>query len=222
MSAKNDHNRLVKTLSILLAKEVIVAAPGAKLNSNVSRDDASIEFPGMHTVNLLDEHRGSLHEYFAIYKAGAYTALMSDYAILQISAWYHKEKIIEYRYVYHQCPFRQRDLIEAELLPIDVLELFDFSKHPEDLMLSALWRFELAPQDARPGHPASHVHVCDPSFRLGVAKSYSIRTFLRFVLEGFYPDAWQSVEPIWGGYRADSDRTLDDSDMKRGYLTATS
>lgn len=164
-------------------------------------------------VVLTDSVFATISEYRRLVIARQYTCALRDGALVQISYSFDGANVVSNRFCYYPCPLalsaESWDPNEGSFLDLfDDLLLEEFSSSAEDLlsldeagirphlMLRGPIRFDYAPNQAAPGHSASHLHFGTEETRLPVFGPLSIGHFLRFVIRHFYPDVWTESAAI--------------------------
>lgn len=162
-----------------------------------------------------------LADYFNLLESQDYSYLMADGGVVQIGLWFDRGEITGHRLHYFPCPF----IVSPEDVGVfsgGLREYIDdtFSAAYEKHFVSRTpLRFDFDPSDAREYHPASHLTLNDPCCRIPARGPLSFDTFMKFLLENFYPDAWMHPE-VRGmlAFEHESD-CLSDHDLQRTYLT---
>lgn len=130
-------------------------------------------------------------DYLRLIREREYSFLMRDGAAIQILYQYDRSNLVRHRLQYWPCPFDAEDMLEEFAEPIiDMLEILFLENVRSETVLRGLLRFDYAPDDAGMLHPASHLTMAGPECRIPVHAPLSFDTFMRFVLENFYRDAW--------------------------------
>lgn len=151
---------------------------------------------------IIDNY-SSISEYLWVIENKHYTCLFHDGSAVQIEYHYVREDIVKHRLAYYPCPVHIdlldtqdqpiREYIEGamvwenEILKSRYLEL----EKDEDLDITGITmktpiRFDYYPEDFKPGHSKSHLHIIHDGFRLPVQAPLSPGHFFRFLLRNFY------------------------------------
>lgn len=129
-------------------------------------------------------------EYVALVRERQYTALLSDFSLLQMSCWLERGSIVKHRLGYFPCPLLvDPDEVEEWGL-LDWLELLRGEDLRERLRQDAPLRFDFDPAASGEGHSASHLHVSRQCCRIPVYAPLSPGRFIRFIFSHFYPNDW--------------------------------
>lgn len=166
--------------------------------------------------NLILQPFGSLSEYQEFLTGRHYSALLIDGALLQFSFDYKEDEMVGHRYCYYPCPLvlpdqsyasdidAWFDLLDNELLAeidahasvnAEAGETIELSTNAR-LRLRSPIRVDYAPDAAKPGEPACHLHINDGDVRVPVYAALSIREFMLFISEHFYPSYAHLFEPL--------------------------
>lgn len=134
-----------------------------------------------------------LDSYPAWVSANAFSGLLFDGSLIQLTWSIAAGDIIGHRLAYIPCPLvLDRELLRTEPI-LDVWELARSSPYPEFMLRGAV-RFDYDPVAAKPGHPASHFTFGNPETRIPVVYPLGPSEFFRFVFKNFYPDVWSKME----------------------------
>jgi len=129
-------------------------------------------------------------EYVALVRGRQYTALLSDFSLLQMSYWLERGRIVKHRLGYFPCPLLvDPDEVEEWGL-LDWLELLRGEDLRERLRQDAPLRFDFDPAASGEGHSASHLHVSRQCCRIPVYAPLSPGRFIHFIFSHFYPNDW--------------------------------
>jgi hypothetical protein len=136
----------------------------------------------------------TVDEYISWLRARAYSALLFDGSLLQVTYNFDGDELVGHRLAYVPCPF----LIDAELartMPLqELIELY-LDDPAESVVLRATIRFDYDPGAARADHPASHVSINSPGCRIPCVAPLHLSQFTAFVFRHFYPQL-RGLHPI--------------------------
>lgn len=141
-------------------------------------------------------HHGdpSVDQYIAWASAGAYSALLFDGSLLQISFSVDGGEIAGHRLAYVPCPYDiDRELLDLGMPIVDVVDGYRSS----DPILRSPLRFDFDPRAAGPRHPASHLTINGSDCRIACAAPLHTLRFVDFVFRQFYPALWLAHEPFF-------------------------
>jgi hypothetical protein len=132
----------------------------------------------------------TLHDYRDWVEAGAYSAVLFDGSLLQLTYHFAGTNIlVGHRLAYVPCPFNA-DHELLRLLPIvDVIDYYA-ANGADDVILRSTVRFDFDIENQRPGHPAAHLTFNSGSCRVACTAPLRLGRFLEFVFRHFYPDVW--------------------------------
>lgn len=131
-------------------------------------------------------------DYLALLERQEFSYLMRDGAIVQIAYTLKNNSIERHRLAYYPCPF---EITAAALRRYEggildyIVENF-MSDVETNVVLRSPIRFDYAPEAAQGFHPASHITINDPGCRIPARAPLTFDTFIKFLLENFYVDAW--------------------------------
>jgi hypothetical protein len=133
----------------------------------------------------------SIGEYTQQLLTNAYTVVLFDGSILQVSIDIKHNKIIGHRFSFFPCPFdlQPDDLVELPIL--DVISLYEESGR-DRLRLRSPLRFEFDPNNTTENHPICHVHLLWAHCRCSVVAPLSLGHFIKFIFSNFYPRIWNT------------------------------
>ncbi len=161
------------------------------------------------TAFLRDRGDPSVAHYLSWVGAGAYSALLLDGGLLQLTYDVDGGQIMGHRLAYVPCPYKidRSDLDSGEPMS-DIVDLY-LDGHP---VLRSPIRFDFDPGAAKAGHPAVHLTFNSSDCRIAcIAPLHPLR-FVDFVFRHFYSEYWR-VHRIF--FDAGPDRHL-----QRGSLAA--
>ncbi|MEU9490057.1 DUF2290 domain-containing protein [Streptomyces decoyicus] len=155
----------------------------------------------------------TLCDYQRWVKAGAYTAVLFDGALLQITYDIESGAIAGHRLAYVPCPYRlDTELVKQEPL-LDIVDVH-IATEPTNMVLYSAIRFDFDPASAAPGHPAAHMTINAAHCRIACAAPMHIGRFADFVFRHFYPALWKAHRPFFhnAASRDAGPRTLTDDE----------
>jgi hypothetical protein len=149
----------------------------------------------------------TIEGYLAWLQEEAYSAVLADGALLQISYDFFGGQMSGHRLAYIPCPFdMDEELLQADPL-LDVMELYA-GQPVSEIRLRTPLRFDYDPESQALDHPASHLTLLWPHCRWPVAGPLSPGHFIRFVFQHFYPRLWRAHEFLRTWPRVENDRTI--------------
>lgn len=95
------------------------------------------------------------------------------------------------------------------------------SELEQNLFLRSPMRFDFSPADAGEFHPASHLTINSPECRIPARAPLCFDTFIKFLFENFYLDAWKSQKVQRSLAFAYETECLSAHDRGRAYLNWT-
>ncbi|MGK3957607.1 DUF2290 domain-containing protein [Arthrobacter sp. R4] len=155
----------------------------------------------------------TLDQYLAWIQSGAYSVILFDGSLLQLTYDVSGGAVSGHRLAYIPCPYELDLDLLAEGEPIaDIVELH-IGQVP---VLRSPIRFDFDPAAAKPGHPATHMTLNATSCRIGcIAPMHALR-FVDFVFRNFYSDLWEAHWPFFESAerRHIGTRTLAETDRR--------
>jgi hypothetical protein len=164
----------------------------------------------------------TLSQYQTWLADGAYSALLFDGSLLQLTFDFAGHQLVGHRLAWVPCPFAvDLDLLLVES-PTEVMDLYADGS-PHDVALKTIIRFDYDIARAAPDHPAAHLSINSTECRIACSAPLRLSHFVDFVFRNFYPDYW-SVHPYlaslsrvgWG------DRTVTEEEAARLHVAWTS
>lgn len=102
-------------------------------------------------------HFASIEEYCCHLRNQAFSAVLFDGAILQVSFDFFHNRLVGHRLCFYPCPFNiAPEDFDGEPI-LDVVELFKVAAI-DRLALRSPVRFDYDPRNANDGHPSVHAH----------------------------------------------------------------
>lgn len=134
-------------------------------------------------------HRGdpTVQQYHQWILEGQYSAILIDGSLLQITYDFESGDVCGHRLAYVPCPFDFESTFLEDWTPGDAVEIY-MLEHLADVRLRSPVRFDYAPNEAKPGHPASHLTINSASCRIACASPIRVGRFVDFIFRHFYPD----------------------------------
>lgn len=161
-------------------------------------------------------------DYLSLLESQDYSYLMRDGGVIQVAFIYCDNHIEKHRLVYHPCPFHI-DRHELEKFDGGLLDFIGENcmvDPDQNVLLRSPVRFDYAPESSADFHPASHITINDPCCRIPARAPLQFDTFIKFIFENFYLDAWndsQVLRSLSFG-RGQEAECLSVHDRERAYL----
>ena len=140
--------------------------------------DPSAQFLSIHGHPTIDQ-------YLSWVRAGAYSAVLLDASLIQISYSVMGGTVSGHRLAYVPCPYDvdHQLLVQGEPI-LDVLDLYIDAERP---MMRSPIRFDYDPVSGRVDHPASHLTFNSFDCRIACVAPMHICRFIDFIFRHFYP-----------------------------------
>lgn len=153
----------------------------------LKRNQLRITWSGAENcTDLFNEPSQSFGLFKKWLKAGAYTMLLWDGSLIQMTYDFRRGKLCGHRIAYIPCPLDiDSDLLESEVLD----ELIDcLGSTADDIQLRSMVRFDYDPANQKEKHPATHLTINNSECRIPVKSPLYPGTFVDFIIRNFYPD----------------------------------
>lgn len=151
-------------------------------------------------------------------EAGAYSAVLSDGALLQMTYEFEGHQLVAHRLAYVPCPFDvEPDLLASEPL----VEVYDLHAegHAHSVVLGTVVRFDFDRSSARRGHSASHLTINGPTCRIPCAAPVRVGQFSDFVFRHFYPSVAAAHPYLLSAAATWGERTVTDEESGRLHMS---
>lgn len=203
----------------LLEAELAIDAQAHKV-IEISETQKSIIRARDSDVSLVSSIPSKLSDYISLVEARDYSYLMKDGGIIQIAFTYNGNEVEKHRLVFYPCPFS---------ITLEELEKFNggLSEFIEENFMDALdeyvlsrspIRFDYDPESGKEFHPASHITFNDRNCRIPAHAPLYFDTFIKFVFENFYLDAWTHPVTAPALSFTQEKPCLSEHDSSRAYL----
>jgi hypothetical protein len=171
------------------------------------------------TPFLMNYDHPTLDTYKRWVEAGAYSAILFDGALLQITYDVEGGRISGHRLAYVPCPYDVDKTMLREEPLLDVLDLH-VEMEPTKMMPRSTVRFDFAPRLAKPGHPAAHMTINSSTCRIACMVPMHVGRFAHFVFKNFYPDLWLAHVPYFNesAQREIGKRVITEDDSRHPHL----
>lgn len=163
---------------------------------------ASSSFLATRKVTSLDDYRHWL-------ESGAYSALLYEGSLLQLTYEFEGSQVMRHRLAYVPAPFDFDEELLREESPADVLDAY-LAGGFDGLRLESVLRFDFDREAGAPGHPSSHLTVNSSDCRIACKSPLHVGHFAEFVFGNFFPRLWRA-HPFLSG--------LSSKDLERQTLT---
>ena len=151
-------------------------------------------------------------------EAQAYSAVLLDGALLQISFDFVGTDLVGHRLVYFPSPFNYDSALLRDLPILDVVDLYMNSRDELPRLVSPL-RFEYDPAGAGPGHPACHLTTISSQCRWAISTPLSPGHFIRFIFQHFYRELYLSHRFLREWPQRASNRSITEEEEMRLHIS---
>lgn len=169
---------------------------------------------------LTRRDHATLEQYLHWVISGAYSTILLDGSLLQITYDIESGQVVGHRLAYIPCPFvLDTDLLREGEPLADIVEMYR-DANPQDMALRSPVRFDYDPSAAKAGHPAAHMTVNSADCRIACAAPMHILRFVDFVFRNFYPALHAAHRDFFAAAatRHLSNRVLADDDYVHPHL----
>jgi hypothetical protein len=136
---------------------------------------------------LVRHDHATLKQYLHWVVVGAYSAILFDGSLLQITYDIESGQVSGHRLAFIPCPFvLDNDLLRDGEPLADIIEMYR-DVHIQDMVLRSSIRFDHDPAGAKAGHPSAHMTVNSPDCRIACVAPMHVLRFVDFVFRNFYP-----------------------------------
>lgn len=147
---------------------------------------------GTVSGELFREDFATLDDYHSWFRAEAYSAVLYDGAVLQMSYDFEGDQFIGHRLAYYPCPFDiDQELLRTQPM-LDVIELYRENEMSSVRLRSPL-RFDCDIGSQAEDHPTVHLTLLSSGCRWALVAPLSPGHFVRFLFKHFYPSLWSTL-----------------------------
>ena len=161
---------------------------------NLSKTRKTIIWARDDRNSLMTGSPSRIADYISVITQQEYSYLMRDGSAIQIAFTFDDGAIARHRLAFYPCPFpiTQDDLAKFDGGLLDLIQDAFLDQGEQNVLLRSPIRFDYDPSVAADFHPSSHMTVNDPSCRIPARTPLQFDTFMKFILENFYIDAWRA------------------------------
>ncbi len=161
---------------------------------------ARVSWPTAGTAAARTHPFGSLEQFHALIREGAFTCLLNDYSIVQASYDCVGSGVVAHSLLYWPSPVAIQDPVEdlGDLCAAIELCMDSPAKAAPlcELYLRSPMRFDFDPDRAGDDHPEVHLHTQFDDTRIHVDQPMSFTSFVKMVFRTFYRDTWNSFPDL--------------------------
>jgi hypothetical protein len=193
MSSNQLKNEIHRLLHLFLAKDIAVFInPVTVIYSDVERV-TWLQHSFVRGELFRDEFC-TIKNFRDWVSASAYSAILFDGSILQLSYDFKGGSICAHRLSYLPCPYDiDQDLLRSEPL-LDLLDVYN--NNMASIKLRTPLRFEYDADGATTDHAATHLTMLWSHCRWPVSHPMSVGHFIKFIFQHFYPELWKEFDFI--------------------------
>lgn len=155
----------------------------------VARSDV-VSWPQGHGSSLPIRDVPTITDYRDWLSANAYSAVLLDGALLQLTYECIGRELTAHRLAYVPAPFAMDQELLAQEPLLDVFDSYAAGS-TADVVLATTIRFDYDPETATAGHPATHLTINSACCRIACAGPLRLGRFIQFVFGHFYPELVQ-------------------------------
>jgi hypothetical protein len=145
---------------------------------------------------LIDHGFTTVGQYLTWVRDGAYSAVLRDASLLQLTYDVDQDLVIGHRLAYVPCPVVVDEALLAEGEPVGDVVSLHLDEGELGFTLRSPVRFDYDQSAAHEGHPAAHFSVNSPECRVPCVAPVHPYRFIDFVFRHFYP-VLRGVHEAW-------------------------
>ena len=186
----------------------------------ISKNRTSLMWVRHRDERLMLDDPSNVYCYLSIVERKEYSYLMDDGGVTQIAYTFDERIIKRHRLLYHPCPFpvKKDDMDQFDGGLVDFIHSTFMNDVNDHLLLRSPIRFDYAPDEAADLHPASHLTLNEPGCRIPARAPLQVGTFIEFVFQNFYLDAWKHYTARIEKFPHEDEECLSAYDRRRIYL----
>jgi hypothetical protein len=182
-SARNVFDDITNTIDYLTKAE-LVAYPNT---ISLKAERVSWHAYDVSTRLFAPREHPTIDQYLAWLTAGAWSAILFDGSLLQLTYELAGGEISGHRLAYVPCPYDlDLALVRGGDPLADIIELY----RRGDAVLRSPIRFDFDARAAKPGHPAAHLTLNSVGCRIACVAPMHVSRFVDFVFRNFYSNLW--------------------------------
>jgi hypothetical protein len=148
---------------------------------------------------LMTREHPTIDQYLAWLGAGAYSAILFDGSLVQLTYEIAAARIVSHRLAYVPCPYDLDPALVREGGPLaEIVELYRSS----DAVLRSPIRFDFDIGSESRGHPAAHLTLNSVGCRIACVAPLHVLRFVDFVFRNFYPSLWSAHQAFFAEARS--------------------
>lgn len=194
-------------LDLLLAADIALYINNCIIQQGKAGGISRVTWGSSRSIpgELFRSEFATVTEYCRWLEVQAYSAILYDAAILQLSYDFRGDQLLGHRLVYYPCPFDvDEELLRTEPV-LDAISLYQ-GRGDSVVHLRTPLRFDCDLLSQVEGHPATHLTLLSSHCRWAVVAPLSLGHFIRFIFRHFYPQLWHAHDfirtwPQWLGTR---------------------
>jgi len=214
MTPRELRNSIDNLLSQLANLDVVAVLPVVRIQQLRARRWRVGFRPTM--ASTASNSFGTIAEYVDALERGAFSCVLCDGSLLQLSYEVEANEIVRHRLTFLPCPC---PLPKGMINQGPVLDMFyERAQDAEAFALRTPFRFDFAPESRAKNHSACHLHWNHAAARCSVSGPLHPREFVRFVLRHCYPELWAERDELQRIERSQLARSIELDDEREFYL----
>ena len=191
MTASHIRSSIQNIVDFLMEMDIAIAANPIVIATHSGNQRVTWSSPYPQPDNLFRGRFASISSYRDWVNAGAYSVVLFDGSLLQLSVDWDGSKVVGHRFAYIPFPVYVENLEELKVFGIvDVLDSY-ITDTGDHIRLRSPLRFDYDLSAAVPiRHPSSHLTINSNSCRWPVVGPLSVGHFIRFIFMHFYHVRW--------------------------------
>lgn len=213
------HDEIQNLLDYLVNSGIAVFSNPVSLSRSSQGDRVTWHSLRPDVPFLVDRTEPTLQDYRNWVEAGAYSAMLYEGSLLQLTYDVKDGTVGGHRLAYIPCPYP----LDPTMVRTDpILDLIDLHMDidPTGMSLRSSVRFDFDPHSSHEGHPASHLTINSQHCRIACTGPMHVLRFADFVLRHFYPKTWLENIVFFaeGACREIGEPIIEEDDLLRPHI----
>ena len=195
-NAQNTYDDINNTIRFLKDRDIVYYFIPSELKDNNSVITWSNHISGRFNCG---EYFNTLKQYEYIIKNGAYQCIFFDGSIIRTTFNFNGSKLVSHSHLWWPAPYTLPQGTRSFMDEVDE-ENKDNFLYPYNMFLQSSNWFELirmrspirvdydSCHEDTTNHPLVHMHIQNDKTRLNIKEPISFYTFIKFIIDNFYPN----------------------------------
>jgi hypothetical protein len=189
VTARAIRDEIQNTLDYLVSAEIAAYANPVAMSLSAYGDRVTWHSHRPDVPFLVNRDEPTLEDYRNWVEAGAFSALLFEGSLLQLTYDIKQGGVCGHRVAYIPCPYRLDPIMVRTDPLLDLIDLH-MQVEPTGMILRSSVRFDFDPDSAHAGHPAAHLTINSSNCRIACTAPMHFLRFIDFVFRHFYPEIW--------------------------------